>query len=57
MLVVTGMQIYLVGCDLAIVFAKRLKMLRQLEQSVCDGAEGSITNHLGKLCICDVNAG
>ena len=48
-------DIYLVGCNLAVVLTKGFKMIWQLEQPVCYGGENSITCDLGKLLIGDVN--
>jgi len=51
------MQNYLVHSHLPIVFTKRLKLLWQLEQSVSNGVEDSISNNLRQLRVCDINTG
>ncbi len=52
-----AMQDYLVHSHLPIVFTERLKLLWQLEQSVSDGVEDSISNDLRQLRVCDINSG
>ncbi len=48
---------YLVHSHLPIIFTERVKLLWQLEQSVSDGVEDSISNNLRQLRVCDINAG
>lgn len=52
-----AMQNYLVHSHLPIIFTERVKLLWQLEQSVSDGVEDSISNNLRQLRVCDINAG
>jgi len=48
---------YLVHSHLPIIFTERVKLLWQLEQSVSDGVEDSISNNLRQLRVCDINTG
>ena len=52
-----AVQNYLVHSHLPIVFTERLKLLWQLEQSVSNGVEGSISDDLRQLRVCDINTG
>lgn len=56
-LAVSKLQIYLIGCNLAVILTKGFKMIWQLEQPVCDGGELRVAYNLGKLCICDIDPG